>query len=280
MTNAVEPQGPRRARVSGSRGVALLLMLACALAPGCAWANRDNRPVWNAFEENLVPEGDTAFVATLPLTVPGGLLAILLDTFIVHPASVIDEAGSDSLEVWSDPPPDWEQHYYTELVFTPVRVIFTPIMFVGSFLLRSMFDFEQLEQVGDDDQGPLAEELRRTDALLQWFERLAAGEIAPLNERPPNTWTDELDVAYRRALAETTSRGRITLYRYARWHELPPWAAQPGAGLDDPDPVVRYVLLNGWPSKRLDLVPRWIWEVLRADPNGSVRELAAELDPR
>ena len=50
------------------RAAALSLLL--ATFGGCAWSNPDNRPVWNAFEEGLVPEDDGLFYATLPVTVP------------------------------------------------------------------------------------------------------------------------------------------------------------------------------------------------------------------
>ena len=69
-----------------------LLFALVALACGCAWTNRDNRPVWNAFEEHLVPEGDVAFYASLPLTVPAGFGAIVTDTLVVHPVQVMDDA--------------------------------------------------------------------------------------------------------------------------------------------------------------------------------------------
>lgn len=119
----------------------LLLLLAlalCVLAPGCAWANRDNRPLWNAYEEHVVPEGDVAFYATLPLTIPGGIVAILLDTFVVHPAMVADDAGHDAGHLWDDM--RWREAYYTELASLPLRAVATPLAFVMSFLTRSLFD--------------------------------------------------------------------------------------------------------------------------------------------
>ena len=60
------------------------VVCALALLTSCAWTNRANRPVWNVFESNLVPESSTAFVCTLPLTVPAGLLAIVGDTFVAE----------------------------------------------------------------------------------------------------------------------------------------------------------------------------------------------------
>ncbi len=119
------------------RTTALLLALLVATT-GCAWTNRDNRPVWNAMEEHLVPEGDVAFVAALPLTIPGGIVAFVLDTFIVHPAMVVDDAAADAGDLWEDI--EWAEHYYTELASVPFRAAFTPLVFVVTFLGRSAFD--------------------------------------------------------------------------------------------------------------------------------------------
>ena len=74
-------------------GHRLLLWCLGAMLPACAWARRENRPVWNAFEEHLVPQSQGAFLATLPLTVPVGLLSIAADTLVAHPLQVVDDAG-------------------------------------------------------------------------------------------------------------------------------------------------------------------------------------------
>ena len=103
----------------------------------CAWSNPANRPVWNAFEKHVVPEQDAAFYATLPLTVPAGFGAILADTVIVHPVSVIDDAAGDAAEQWRKL--DWQKQYYTELGFLPLRVVTTPLVFVFSWLGVRMY---------------------------------------------------------------------------------------------------------------------------------------------
>lgn len=131
-----------------------LALLAVLLAPGCAWTNRDNRPLWNAMEEHLVPEGDVAFVAALPLTVPGGVIAFLLDTFVVHPALVVDDAARDSAHLWDGM--EWDEHYYTELAGLPLRAIATPIAFLSAFLGRSAFDVDRHDHPhgADDPRDP------------------------------------------------------------------------------------------------------------------------------
>lgn len=67
------------------------------------------------------------FALTLPLTVPGGLLAILTDTFAAHPIQAIDDAWHDAAWLWRDGRPDYAQRYYSEVAFTPVRVAITPV---------------------------------------------------------------------------------------------------------------------------------------------------------
>jgi len=140
-------------------GAALAATLLCA--GGCAWADRDNRPVWNAMEEHLVPEDDALYYATLPLTFPGGILAFLFDTFVVHPAMVVDDAFEDTADLWRHT--EWTDHYYTEMASVPFRAALTPIAFVISFLGRSAFDLPSRAEaeskgsgpeVGDGDAGP------------------------------------------------------------------------------------------------------------------------------
>ena len=75
------------------------LPLVLALS-ACAWTRRENRPVWTAFETNLVPESPAGFAVALPVTVPLGLLAILTDTLVAHPIQVVDEAWDDSADLW------------------------------------------------------------------------------------------------------------------------------------------------------------------------------------
>ena len=60
------------ARRSALLGLALCL---ASSLPGCAWANRENRRVWNAFEEHVVPEDGAWFVVSLPISVPLGFVA-------------------------------------------------------------------------------------------------------------------------------------------------------------------------------------------------------------
>jgi hypothetical protein len=165
---------------------------------GCAWSNRDNRPVWNAFEEHLVPKNDVAFVATLPLTVPGGFGAILIDSFMVHPLQIVDDAAGDARDVWKNM--DWRAEYYTELATILPRTVGTPIVFVGSFLGRSMFDIdsrkESLSPIEAENQKRALQAQRRVEVRhARGLEcPRAAGRAVSIRrchgQRPSSLWLE------------------------------------------------------------------------------------------
>jgi hypothetical protein len=67
------------------------------------------------------------------------------------------------------------------------------------------------------------------------------------------------------------------LYRLARDNHWPPWRAELIMGLRDPDPVVRYRLIESWP--RDERIPSELQEELRNDPNEMVRLLARRAFP-
>lgn len=262
------------------------LVLLGLLLGGCAWSNRANRPVWNAFEAQLVPQDTTAFYAALPLTLPGGLLCILADTFVVHPAQVADDAWDDAGDLWNGI--RWDKHYYTELAVLPVRAIGTPVVFVVMFLARSMFDIPPHgSETHAQEGGAEAVAAEADDGALErdWLERLAAmSQPPPDAERitfkdlaPPPRWTDALQRAFDDALQRGRALDRLELYTHAQRHELTPWRADPARGLRDPDPVVRYLLLTGWP-KGLP-VPDETRLALLSDPDEAVRQLARQRWP-
>lgn len=247
------------------------LLLVAAMLGGCAWTNRDNRPVWNAYEAHLVPTGDAAFWATLPLTVPGGVLAILLDTLVVHPAQVVDDAADDAAELWRRR--EWQEDYYTELAALPARAGGTPLMFALMFVARSMFDVpvrkSEAEAVADR-QAAQQNALRRTRDWLDSIKDGGADRLGSLSAPPP--WSDALDRAFADALSRATAAGRLTLYLDARRHGLPPLTRDPAMGLRDADPVVRYLELRRWPKG--DALPQALRAALLADQNEMVRTVA------
>ncbi|HZL99098.1 MAG TPA: hypothetical protein VFD43_02505 [Planctomycetota bacterium] len=265
---------------------ALPALLLALLLGGCAWSNRANRPVWNAFEANLVPEDTTGFYATLPLTLPGGLVCILIDCFIVHPVHVADDAWADAGELWHGL--DWDTHYYTQLVVLPLRLVGTPIVFVGMFLARSLFDVPPHDATTAAQEAAVeaaAAEAEEQALERRWLERLTAmaratPDSAGVSFRgldPPSRWSDALQRAYADALERGRPLDRLRLYEQAQRHELAPWRADPSRGLRDPEPVVRFLLLDGWPA-RVE-VPAEIRSALRSDPDEAVRQLARQRWP-
>ena len=254
--------------------VTAALVLAVALG-GCAWSNRDNRPVWNAFEEHLVPEDDVAFAATLPLTVPGGLVAILVDSFVVHPVQVVDDAAGDARDVWNNM--EWREQYYTELATLLPRAAGTPIVFVGSFLGRSMFDIDphekSLSALDVARQRGEVQAARRLE-VKRWLESVAAGRSEPLLRECQGcgSWSDELQASFDATRRTANAVGRLELYQAAERYRWPPWQEDPTMGLRDPDAVVRYMVLLRWSHR--EPIPDELQRDLESDPSEMVRLLA------
>lgn len=265
--------GHARASVAAALGLAVLL-------GGCAWSNRDNRPVWNAFEEHLVPGNDAAFVATLPLTVPGGFGAILIDSFIVHPLQVADDAAGDARDVWRNM--QWRERYYTELATLGPRAVGTPIVFVGSFLGRSMFDIDpRAESLSPADEA-MQQQARRADRRLEvqrFLEALAAGGSATLHPecKGCGSWSDELQASFDATRRTANAVGRLELYEAAERNRWPPWRDDPTMGLRDADPVVRYMVLLRFSGR--ESIPEDLQRDLRSDPSEMVRLLARKYFP-
>lgn len=234
----------------------------------CAWARRENRPVWNAFESNLVPESQGTFVATLPLTVPVGLLAILTDTFVAHPLQVVDDAADDAADLWRGI--ELEPHYYTQAGTMPLRAIGTPFVFVGSFLGRSLFDIRTAEQEHLDANERIARQRRK---VLEWLQQIAAGKDDVPHYAEPEELDPELRAAFAEAMAKATALGRMRLYEQAARHESLAAHVDWRQGLADPSAVVRYRVLQVLP--RSFVVPDELQQRLLADPDEAVRVLAA-----
>ena len=244
-----------------------LLLLLCVL-PGCAWARRENRPVWNVFEQHFVPDDQTLFVCTLPLTAVVGLLAILTDTFVAHPIQVADDAWDDAGSLWRDGRPDFEHRYYSEIAFLPVRAVLTPVVLTGSFLGRSMFDIRDERQTAADRAAAAATARAQFAA---WVQAIAAGGGEPCRVRVPEL-DDELRVAIATAQRQANALGRLQLLRLALGS--PPVAAvlDPLGGLRDADPAVRFAVLEAWPEDRA--VADDLQGQLCQDPDEAVRVLA------
>lgn len=250
----------------------LATLASCALLSSCSWTNPDNRPVWNAFEQHLVPENDAWFAVSLPLTAPAGLLAVIADTLIVHPAQVVDDAARDASELWTDLGSDWDNRYYTGMAGVPFRAAATPPWFLCSFLGRSMFDIpsDAAAKVDEVSERP---EIDAAALMLSWLDRLAAGADDAYEGPPLKEWTTQLTAALRRALDHANADGRLRLYAFAVRGHPPADVLAPTAGLRDADPVVRYRQLSALPADvEVDVE---LEQALMTDPVESIRLLAA-----
>lgn len=261
------------------RSTSALVMLLVPLG-GCAWSNPDNRPVWNAFESSLVPEDDGLFYATLPVTVPLGVGAILTDTFVAHPIQVVDDSWRDAGELWDEEDLDFEREYYTQLAFLPFRAVFTPVAFAGSWFGRSVFDIPRhnpelskqeqlaLEEQQRREQEEMEREIREQqfEAFEQWLRDGSRRRgRAPRLER----WDARLGEALRLALAgdaEGRRRLHVGMLR-AKMAVFGPYDAR--EALRDADPVVRFSALQHWSDDWS--VEAGLRTALRDDPVETVR---------
>lgn len=250
-------------------GHRLLLWCLGAMLPACAWARRENRPVWNAFEEHLVPQSQGAFLATLPLTVPVGLLSIAADTLVAHPLQVVDDAAEDAADLWRQV--DLDADYYTEAGFAPLRAVATPVWFCCSFVGRSLFDVPSAESRRLDAEQVAAE--RRAGAL-QWFAALVAGGHRGPRRSLPEKFDAELFAAMDDCLAKTSALGRLAVYREAWKNPSMSEHVDWGLAFADSSAVVRFELLLEAPASIQ--VPDAVMAKLAADPEEAVRTLAKQ----
>jgi len=255
------------------RGTAVSVL---ALLSSCAWSNKDNRPVWNTFEETLVPESDGLFIATLPATVPLGLGAIVVDTVIAHPLQVVDDAFDDAADVWDSDDLEFEEHYYTEMAFLPLRTVATPLVFGGSFLGRSIFDIRapvkrlsKAEREAQEAERLREQEKKQREAFIAWLGSPGTGEGAMWVKE----WHPSFDEPMLAALAANSAR-RVSLHNgMLRGGMIKIGSYDATAGLRDTDPVVRYTCVKYWPRRR-GAPPAKLVEALWNDPVESIRLLA------
>lgn len=245
----------------------LLLLGAMTLLSSCAWTRRENRPVWNAFEDHLVPESSAAFVATLPLTLPLGLGAILVDTFVAHPLQVVDDAVDDAGDLWRGL--EFAPHYYTQAGLVPLRAVATPLWFGLSFLGRSCFDLPSAEE-REQDRLAMAAQVRAQ--VQRWLAALAAGGDEGWYGSM-GTIDAELRAAVADTMARATALGRMRLYtqavRHREFGDCFDWLQ----ALRDPSAVVRFRVLQVLPEHVE--VPDDLLAQLRGDADEAVRTYAA-----
>ncbi len=108
-------------------------------AAGCACFEKDNRRVLNALDGAVRFESTAGKIAAAPVFVPVGFLAGAIDIVVVHPACSVPPALEDTGKFAFDTK-DMEPEIVV-LLFLP-RLVLSPLYFVGSWSVRSLFDFD------------------------------------------------------------------------------------------------------------------------------------------
>ncbi|WP_039948270.1 hypothetical protein [Leptospira fainei] len=153
------------------------LILSCIIIFGssCAVFNRNNTPLIVGVEKHLVPEKPVPKIIAAPFYISVGLLAGLLDLFIVHPIMRIPNAYRDTVSILWTPRP--ENRYVTRMAFLPFSILLTPVVFSGDLLFRSAFDVNgnvdraRIEEEPAKQVKPIQQALAENDraAILKWL---------------------------------------------------------------------------------------------------------------
>lgn len=98
---------------------------------------KENRPVTTALDGIIAPQSTGAKIALAPVVIPVGFATLLADIAVVHPLSTIPEDAKDTYEIiWENPSGGIVQQSF---LLIP-KLICTPFVFLGDFLIRSLFD--------------------------------------------------------------------------------------------------------------------------------------------
>jgi hypothetical protein len=157
----------------------LSVLLIFTLFIQCAAFNKKNTPLIVKVEENLIPQKQPARILTAPLYLPLGIVAGLIDIFIIHPISQIPESYKDAKTSL------WDQTYngyFTEMGSFPLRLGLTPVVFSISWLTRSAFDFHfSGHEVQEPDNAIAIEKVfndGNTEKMSEWM-----GSCKAMDER-------------------------------------------------------------------------------------------------
>jgi len=83
------------------------------------------------------PESPVAQIALAPVAIPVGFATLLADVVMIHPLSTIPDCAKDSNEhIWANP----EGGVMRQVFLFPLKIVATPIFFLGDLILRSLFD--------------------------------------------------------------------------------------------------------------------------------------------
>ncbi len=118
-----------------------LVMAALVFSTQCAMTSVHHIAVTNWTDRHITPDSRAAQWAMTPVLVPVCLVTLLIDNFIVAPIAQLPSAFEDA--------GDFFTHrvggYFTEAGLSPFRLVLTPVVFAGSWIIRSFFGFDPKE---------------------------------------------------------------------------------------------------------------------------------------
>ncbi|PJZ26648.1 hypothetical protein CH352_04540 [Leptospira hartskeerlii] len=150
----------------------------------CAVFNRNNTPLVVKVEENLVPEDTGKKIIAAPIFIPLGLVAGVLDLFIVHPIIRIPDAFNDTISLLWTPRGNG---YVTNMGFLPISIVLTPIVFTLDLLARSSFDIN-----GNVDRSRIESNPVPKKTVYEALESGDRATILALLKIPVHNWPPEL----------------------------------------------------------------------------------------
>jgi hypothetical protein len=132
-----------------ARTLLALLLLALCLG-GCAVAKRANRRTLNALDAHATPASEPARWLLAPVAFPAGVLAVVADAFVVHPATVFDDAWYDTVDLlWTSR----EESRFRRALFLPLAALATPFVYAGDWLGRAALAIPPRDEQGDLGRG-------------------------------------------------------------------------------------------------------------------------------
>jgi len=120
-------------RLRWLRAFAILAALGLS---GCAVFDEPNRPLLDLLDENVAPSSTAGRWLAAPVALPVAAVAVTVDAVVVRPATQIDDAWGDTVELLWEP---GDQTPFRRVVVAPVMALATPVVFASDWLVRSMF---------------------------------------------------------------------------------------------------------------------------------------------
>ncbi|MCC5815229.1 MAG: hypothetical protein JJT78_10765 [Leptospira sp.] len=131
------PLSPYKPRKFISLSIPILIISIFTTTSSCALFQKKNLRLTTAVEENLVPEESPWKLIAAPLYIPVGIVAGLLDVFVVHPIAVVPDAATDTIDVLWTPK---GLGYYTQMGAIPFSLLATPPFFALAWSYHWLFE--------------------------------------------------------------------------------------------------------------------------------------------